>query len=165
MITADAFDATVARAVSPLVRPDLCDPAPYTSPNLALGRPVSASAQENDEYSAARLVDGSDATWWSASNGPPQWFEIDLEEPVTVSRVEILIGFVSPPGPQTHRVRVRSDGEARPGRLVGEVSADARQGDWLIVEFEPEEQVRYVRVDTVAMDGWVIIHEAVVLAE
>lgn len=165
VVTADAHDQAVGRAVSPLVRPDPCDPAPYTSPNLALGRSVRASAEENDEYSAARLVDGSEATWWSAADGPPQWFEIDLEDPASVSRVEILIGFVSPPGPQTHRVRVRGDGEVLPGRLVGEVSADARQGDWLVVEFEPEEGVRYVRVDTVAMDGWVIIHEVVVLAD
>ena len=165
VVTANAHDAAVAQAVSPLVRPDPCDPAPFTSPNLALGRPVVASNEEGPEYSAARAVDGSDATWWSAAEGPPQWIEIDLEDERTVGRVEILIGSVSPPGPQTHRVFVATADEERPGRLVGEVSADARQGDWLAVEFEPVEQARWVRVETVAMDGWVIIHEVVVLTD
>lgn len=165
VVTADAHDAAVARAVSPLVRPDPCDPGPFVSENLALGRPVTASAEENAEYSAARVADGSDATWWSAAEGPPQWIEIDLEDPVSVGRVEILIGHVSPPGPQTHRVRVRSADEAAPGRLVGEVSADARQGDWLSVEFDAVADVRIVRIDVVSMDGWVILHEIRVLAE
>ncbi|MCB1247552.1 MAG: discoidin domain-containing protein, partial [Acidimicrobiia bacterium] len=133
--------------------------------NLARGKPVTASAEESDEYSAANLVDGSDATWWSAAEGPPQWAEIDLETDETVSRVEILIGNVSPPGPQTHRVYLRSAGESGRGTLVGEVSADASQGDWLTVTFDPVPDVRYVRVETVAMDGWVIIHEIRVLAE
>lgn len=164
VVTADAHDAAVARAVSPLVRPDPCDPGPFTSPNLALERPVTASAEEGPDYSAAKVVDGSDATWWSAAAGPPQWIEIDLGAPRTLSRVEILIGHVSPPGPQTHRVRVRSADETAPGRLVGEVSVDARQGDWLTVDVDAAGDVRYVRVETVAADGWVIIHEVRVLA-
>ena len=164
VVTADAHDAAVARAVSPLVRPDPCDPAPFTSENLALERPVTASAEESAEYSARKAVDGSDATWWSAAEGPPQWIEIDLGDPATISRVDVLIGNVSPPGPQTHQVRVRSSNEAGPGRLVGEVSADARQGDWLTIELDAVPDVRHVRVETVAMDGWVIIHEIRVLA-
>jgi F5/8 type C domain len=157
--TADANDAVVASAVSPLVRPDPCAVGPYASENLALDRPVTASAEESAEYGAAMVVDGSDGTWWSAAEGPPQWVEIDLEELQTVGRVEILIGHVSPPGPQTHRVRVRGDGEPSPGTLVGEVTADAKQGDVLTIEFDPVESVRYVRVETVAVDGWVILHE------
>lgn len=164
VVTADAHDATVARAVSPLVRPDPCDPGPFVSENLALDRAVTASAEENDTYAAVNAVDGSDATWWSAAEGPPQWIEIDLGESAAISRVEILIGHVSPPGPQTHRIRVRADGEAAPGKLVGEVSANARQGDWLIVEFDAVSDVRFVRIETVAVDGWVILHEIRVLA-
>jgi hypothetical protein len=165
VVTADSHDGVVAEATSPLVRPDPCDAGPYESENLALGRRVSASAEESDDYSARRVTDGSDATWWSAAAGPPQWVEVDLEEERTVSRVEIRIGHVSPPGPQTHRVYVRSDSGPGPGRLVGEVSADAAQGDWLAVELGTESGVRIVRVETVAMDGWVIIHEVRVLGD
>ncbi|MGA9595522.1 MAG: discoidin domain-containing protein, partial [Acidimicrobiia bacterium] len=164
-VTADSHDAVLARALSPDVRPDACDPGPYASANLALNRPVTASAEENQEYSASRAVDGSDATWWSAAEEPPQWIEIDLGQNTTVGRVEILIGHVSPPGPQTHRVYLRSDGETGQGELAGEVSADASQGDWLTIDFEPVAGIRYVRVETTRMDGWVILHEVQVFAE
>ncbi len=165
VVTGDAHDAVVARAISPLSRPDPCDVGPYESTNLALGRPVSASAEESAEYGAVNVTDGSDATWWSAAAGPPQWIEIDLEENRVVSRVEILIGHVSPTGPQTHRVWVRKDGEPAPGTLVGEVSADVSAGEWLTLEFGPVDAIRTVRVETVSVDGWVILHEIRVLAE
>lgn len=164
VVTADAGDGAVARALSPQVRSDPCDEGPYVSDNLALGRPASASAEEVG-YPASHLTDGSDATWWSAENGPPQWIEIDLESSTRVSRVEILIGHVSPPGPQRHDVYVRGDGETVPGTLVGSLDTDAGQGEWLTVEFMAVEGARYVRVETVAMDGWVILHEVRVLSE
>ena len=163
VITANVNDAAVGRAISPLVRPDPCDLGAYESSNFALGRPVTASAEENEEYGVARLVDGSDATWWSAANGPPQWAEIDLQVDREVSRVEILVGHVSPSGPQTHRVWVRGVDDASPGILAGEVSADASQGDVVTVEFDPIIDVRFVRIETVSMDGWVILHEVWVL--
>jgi hypothetical protein len=164
VITAEAHDAVVGRAVSPRERPDPCDVGPYESLNLALGRPVTASAEEAAEYAAAKVVDGSDATWWSAGSGPPQWIDIDLEEDRTVGRVEILIGHVSAPGPQTHRVWVRGPGDPEPGTPAGEVSVDAAPGDWLTVELEPAAGVRYLRVETTTVDGWVILHEVRVLA-
>ena len=80
-----------------------------------------------------------------------------------MGQVEILIGHVSAPGPQTHRVLVRRATEPEPGTPVGEVSVDAAPGDWLTVEFEPVEGVRYVRVETMSVDGWVILHEVRVL--
>jgi hypothetical protein len=164
VITADAHNAVIARAISPQVRVDPCDVGPYVSSNLALERPVVASAEESEVYGAANVVDGSDATWWSAAQDPPQWVEIDLEDGRTVGRVEILIGHVSPPGPQTHRVFVRGVGEPGPGTLVGTAEADAEQGDVLTVVFDPVDDVRIVRVETVAVDGWVILHEIRVLA-
>lgn len=163
VITADAHDAEIARAVSPSVRPDPCDVGEFASDDLALGRPATASATESNEYRASNVTDGSDATWWSAADGPPQWVEVDLEAPQTVDRVEILIGHVSAPGPQTHRVYVRGGDAEAPGTLVGEVSADAHHGDWLVVGFDPVSDVRYVRVETVAVDGWVILHEVRIL--
>ena len=157
-------DAAIARAGSPEVRPDPCVVGPYASENLALERPVTASLEESEEYGAAQVADGSDATWWSAAEGPPQWVEIDLGADMAVGRVEISIGFVSPDGPQTHQVSVGSSADGGAGTLVAELAADARQGDVLVAEFEPRPDVRYVRVDTVAVDGWVILHEIRVLA-
>lgn len=157
--TVEISDAAIGRAISPLTRPDPCDPGPYESKNYALERPVTVSAEENDEYGRRNLVDGSASTWWSAAEGPPQWAEVDLEEDRELARVEILIGNVSPPGPQTHRIYLRGAGESAPGTLAGQVTADADQGDVLVVEFDPVPDVRYVRLETISMDGWVIIHE------
>ncbi len=168
VFTVNSGDDEIAVALSPQTRPDPCDVGPYVSPNLALNRPATASLEElgeTEDYLAANAVDGSEATWWTAPDGPPQWIEIDLEEPRTVGRVEILIGTVSPTGPQTHQVYVRSADEPAPGRLVGEVSADATRGQVLVVELEPApDDVRFVRVQTVQMDGWVILHEVAVYA-
>ena len=44
-----------------------------------------------------------------------------------------------------------------------EVSADAVEGDVLVAGFTSVPDVRYVRIETVAMDGWVILHEIRVL--
>ncbi|MFQ5555779.1 MAG: discoidin domain-containing protein [Acidimicrobiia bacterium] len=164
VIPVNLDDAAIARALTTTVRPDPCDVGPYASANFALERPVTASAEENAEYSAVRVVDGSASTWWSAADGPPQWVEIDLEGDRSVSRVEILIGHVSPPGLQTHRVRLRSAGDPAPGFVAGEVTADVPQGTVLTVEFDTVPDVRFVRVETLAADGWVILHEIEVFA-
>jgi len=110
-------------------------------------RPATASVEESAEYAAVKAVDGSQATWWSAAEGPPQWIEIDLEEDRVVGRVEVLIGDVSPPG-----------------TLVGEVTVDAAHGYVVVFDFEPVPGVRVVRVETTAVDGWVILHEIEVYA-
>ncbi|MCZ7533742.1 MAG: discoidin domain-containing protein [Acidimicrobiia bacterium] len=165
VIPVDVDDAAIARAISPAVRPDPCDVGPFESSNLALGRPTTASAQESDTYGSNKVTDGSDATWWSAGAGPPQWVEIDLEEGRTVGRVEILIGHVSPPGPQTHRVYLRGPDQSGKGELAGEIQANAAQGDVLTITFEPATDIRYVRVETTRMDGWVILHEIRVFAD
>ncbi len=164
VITVNSGEGEFATAMSPTVRPDPCDPGSYVSPNLALNRPVTASQEElgsNDEYTARSVNDGSIRTWWSAADGAPQWVEIDLENEQLLGRVEIHIGHVTPPGLQTHRVLVRADDEPAPGRLVGEATGDVRDGDILTVELDAAAigPVRYVRVDTVDIDGWVIIHD------
>jgi hypothetical protein len=165
VITADVHQRAVAAAVSPLTRPDPCDAGPYVSSNLALGRAVTASAEESPEYDASHVVDGSDATWWSAAQGPPQWVEIDLDGPQTVGAVDILIGYVSPPGPQTHRVLIRTADNPDHLTVANEISVDAEQGEWISIELpEAIGDVTAVRVETVSTEGWVIVHEVVITA-
>lgn len=156
----------INRALSPHTRPDACDVGDYESANLAEGRPVTASAEEpdNPQYGAVRAVDGSDGTWWSAGAGSPQWIEVDLEGERTVGRVEILIGSVSPPGPQRHRLLVRrASGESE---VVWEFDGAADHGDVLsFVPDMPLSGVRAVRLESLEVDGWVIIHELRVFGE
>ncbi len=160
VITANSGDGEIARALSPSVRPDPCEPGSYVSANLALGRPVTASREESDEYGAARVNDGSIETWWSAADGAPQWVEIDLESEKPIGWVDIEIGHVTPPGLQTHRVYVRAEGEEAPGRLIGDATGSVVDGDVLSLAVPTDVgPVRYVRLETVDIDGWVIIHD------
>ena len=150
-------------APSPDVRPDPCDAGDYVTANLALDRPVTASQEESEEYGARWVNDGSIRTWWSAADGAPQWVDIDLESDQVVGRIDVKIGDVTPRDAQTHRVYVRAADEAATGRLVGEMSGDVRDRDILSLDVDAAfDPVRYVRVETVDIDGWVIVHDIAV---
>ncbi len=158
--TADVDDATIARAVSPNLRPDPCAVGPFLNLNLALDKPATASAEESEEFAAKWATDGSIGTSWSAAAGPPQWIEIDLEETTAVQRFEIVLGGASEPAAQRHRIYVRDAQEPAPGRLVGEISTTARNEDRLVLELdEAVSGVRYARIETLQWDSWVIFNE------
>lgn len=64
-------------------------PAP-ASANLALGRPVVASSQENAAMAAANAVDGSATTRWSSEFSDDQWIAVDLGAPRALSSVTLV---------------------------------------------------------------------------
>jgi glucose/arabinose dehydrogenase len=54
---------------------------------LSQGRPATASSVENAGTPASAAVDGSAGTRWSSAFSDPQWLQVDLGSPATVSRV------------------------------------------------------------------------------
>ncbi|GAA4916716.1 hypothetical protein HD597_005576 [Nonomuraea thailandensis] len=62
-------------------------PARAADPLLSQGRPATASSSEGAAWSAAAAVDGDTGTRWSSSSGDPQWLQVDLGAPATISRV------------------------------------------------------------------------------
>ena len=56
------------------------------APNLALRKTVTVSSGSN----SGRVNDDDESTRWSASNRDGEWIYIDLGEPMTVSRLEVL---------------------------------------------------------------------------
>ncbi len=155
----DADEAAIARALSPIERPDPCDPGDYRSSNLALGRPATASAVESDEYGAANVSDGSLGTWWSAGAGPPQWVDIDLGEPRTVAAIRVLGGPVAAGGEHVYRVVVGGPALGD-GTVVGELRGEIGSGEDLTLVLDPPvADVTSVRLEAVSVDGWVIVHE------
>jgi hypothetical protein len=60
--------------------------APATT-NKALNRPVTASSTEAASLAASYAVDGSATTRWSSQFADPQWIQVDLGSPMSVSRV------------------------------------------------------------------------------
>ncbi|MFC0403373.1 discoidin domain-containing protein [Paraburkholderia rhizosphaerae] len=59
------------------------------SADLALGKTVTASGVESDNFLASQAVDGNQGTRWSSAFTDPQTLEVDLGSPQTVDRVVI----------------------------------------------------------------------------
>src|SRR5262245_54743769 len=67
-------------ALSPL--PSAAAPSP-----LSQGKPATASTVENAGTPASAAVDGNAGTRWSSAFSDPQWIQVDLGAPATVSQV------------------------------------------------------------------------------
>lgn len=76
----DNLGATASDEVNVIVNP---------SNNLALGKSVVTSSNENSGLTGAKAVDGNTTTRWSSLFSDPQWMYIDLGSNVNVNRVKI----------------------------------------------------------------------------
>jgi hypothetical protein len=77
--------------------------------NLALGRPVTASASEGPPWSAGRAVDGDRQTRWGSGWSDPQWLTVDLGAQWRIS--EIVLRWEHAHA-VAYRVEVSADGRA-----------------------------------------------------
>jgi beta-glucosidase len=59
-------------------------------PDVALGRPATASSTESSLYPAANAVDGNPSTRWSSQFTDPQWIQVDLGSVQTIDRVHLV---------------------------------------------------------------------------
>ena len=115
--------------------------------------PKAATASKSEEPGGdpIRAIDGSIATRWSAGSRMPQWIQIDLGEPTTVS-VVLLNVSQSPVGPTTHQIY----GGPSPSnlKLLGTLDADTHDDQWLELPVTGSD-VRYLRVLTIKSPSWV----------
>ena len=58
--------------------------------NIALGKPATASSEENAGTAATLAVDGNAVTRWSSIHEDPQWIEVDLEGVYNISQVVLV---------------------------------------------------------------------------
>jgi fibronectin type 3 domain-containing protein len=79
--------ATNAAGTSPASAEVHATPSATASILLSQNRPATASSLENAGLAASNAVDGNTATRWSSSFSDPQWLQVDLGAPHTVSRV------------------------------------------------------------------------------
>ena len=96
-------DGYLLDALAPVNQPDPCRPT-LRDPNVARGRPASAS-QTLAGSDPAAAVDGNRETSWVSGSHPPQWLEIDLGGPVTIDGLHLLVDQ-DPPGPTVHIIEV-----------------------------------------------------------
>ncbi len=145
--------------LGPLLRPDPCAPVPGAG-NLALGKPVTASAELTP---ATRAVDGLMANSWSSGNYPPQWIEIDLGAPYSIARFRLFV-TQTPDGSTTHVIQTRATtlDPWTDQYTFSDLTADNQVLNW--VPPSPLTNVRYVRVMTTAGVSWVAWKEIEVFA-
>src|SRR4029079_19749257 len=53
------------------------------------GRPATASSTENATFPASAAFDGNAGTRWSSAFSDPQWIQVDLGAPATISQVNL----------------------------------------------------------------------------
>jgi hypothetical protein len=114
---------------------------------------VGASSEGAGPASAA--IDGDPVTAWHAAFGVPQWIEIALDKPSTVTEVLALIAQ-SESGVSRHMIQVaQGDGVLH---LLGIV--DRQTGDYDLIRFNPAtpmenvERIRIETLDSPSNAGW-----------
>jgi F5/8 type C domain/Cellulase (glycosyl hydrolase family 5) len=147
-----APNATPAPSTSPGATALVVEAPPKGDVNLALHKPVTAShslAGNPPELA----VDGDQSNWWGAGAGPPQWIEIDLGAPSTITSLR-LVPSQSPGGATVHRVFGR--GPTTDLHLLHEFSGITRDGQ--AITFSPPEPwagIQFIRIETVETPSWV----------
>jgi hypothetical protein len=153
-------DGHLMRSLSPDSQPDACQTTILRGDSLALGKPVTASA-EREEYPAAWAVDGSPARWNSGQDAP-QWIEIDLGGQYPIGLIRLTIDQW-PDGDTLHQVwAAGDDGEMR---LLTEFSGWTTSGQ--VLEWVPPELlsgIRFLRIVTTLSPSWVGWQEIEVIA-
>ncbi len=125
---------------------------PATGPNLALGAGVTASASLA-ESPPEMAVDGDSETLWNSGASPPQWIEIDLGAPQTITHIRLAVSQF-PEGQTAHRVWGR--GPEGDYVLLGELSGATNDGDVLELASETGwENIQYLKIETVKSPSWV----------
>ena len=153
-------DGAIAAALSPAAFPDPCTPPLPATGNLAYEQPATASMfEDTDEFTAPprNAVDGSEATWWTAPAGGPQWIEIDLGAPSSVDRLR-MITELGADTPLAVDVELLDAGRAVVAEHRFETTEPVPR---LVLEHTfpaPVGGVRFVRATTFR-DAWIIWHE------
>ncbi|MEV8627311.1 CARDB domain-containing protein [Streptomyces sp. NPDC051079] len=128
--------------------------ATAADPDLALGRPVTASGTLGG-YPAAHLTDGSQATYWEGPAGAfPQWAQVDLGAAVRVDRVVLKLPTGWEARDQNLAVLGSTDGSAfttLAGARARRFDPAAANAVTLTLDGG---QVRYLRVHISANTGW-----------
>lgn len=137
--------------LSPAHQPDPCVPT-LLDGNVVGGRPARAS-QTLGGSSPSLAVDGLAETSWVAGTDAPQWIEIELDGPTTITGVALTVDQ-DPTGATVHAIEVvDSAGDRTEVHRFEQVTAFA---DRLETTFsEPIAAVTAVRVTTLVSPSWV----------
>jgi hypothetical protein len=123
-------------------------------PDLAIGK-TATSSSVGDVYTANRLNDGNQATYWeSANNAFPQWAQVDLG---TATRVDLVV-LKLPTGWEARTETIALQGSTD-GTSFSTLSAaatrafDPATGNIVTISFTAA-TTRYLRANITANTGW-----------
>ncbi|MEW2545434.1 discoidin domain-containing protein [Streptomyces sp. NPDC047002] len=128
--------------------------AAAATPDLALGKPMTASGF-NDVYPASNANDGNQSTYWESKNNAfPQWLQTDLGSSVAVNSVVLKLPADWPARSQTLRVQGSTDGSSFSDIAASKSYAfSPASGNTVTVSFNST-TTRYVRAAFTANSGW-----------
>ncbi len=114
--------------------------APWSPPNLALGKTVKASSVEGTEVAAKYAVDGDFETRWASSGSNNQWLMIDLGEKLEFDQITL---YWETAYSNRYRIEVSSTGTADADFTV--IKQVKGAGGQETLDFDPV-SARYVRI-------------------
>jgi RHS repeat-associated protein len=121
-------------------------------------RPISATA--SNSYQGAppsQAMDGSLGTMWNSGGFAPQWIQLDLGQPSTISQIRLNVAQL-PNGQTTHEIYGGTDPQAL--TLMRTISGATQDGQWLEPTFSPAvSNIRYLQIRTTASPSWVAWNE------
>jgi len=111
---------------------------------------IAAATASGGTETAAFVFDHDLLTGWNSGGFAPGWIQLDLGQPIALTRVRLLT-MQSPPGPTSHQIL----GGLTPDSLalLGTLDGDTADAQWL--ELQVKGQVRYLRVVTLKSPSWV----------
>ena len=116
---------------------------PRVDRDLAVWRPASADAFEPTNP-PARAFDGRSDDWWNSGGSPSHWVEVDLQRPVDITRVSLVLPELPTGGAFILLGRTATDDAYRLLRVFKGPTADLEQIDYS--PRRPWHGIRYVRL-------------------
>jgi F5/8 type C domain len=135
--------------------PTTTTPPPPPNPDLAQGKPVSASGY-TQVYVPSNAVDGNTSTYWeSTDNAFPQWFQVDLGAATSISRLVMDLPPVSAWGTRTQTITIQrsTDGTTYTTLVPSAGYTFNSPANTVTVTF-PAATVRYLKLTFTANTGW-----------
>jgi hypothetical protein len=151
-----AANPTIGGMLSPLNRPNACQPGEYPGRNIAFSASATASSSAAGNPPSL-AVDGAFNTQWVSGGKAPQWLEIDLGAPSSIAGFRLTVSQ-NPAGATVHNLLGRAPGGAY--QLLYTFTGNTTGGDVLTYTPPvPLTGIEFIRVETVQSPTTVAWHE------
>ncbi|KAA2266558.1 glycosyl hydrolase [Solihabitans fulvus] len=133
---------------------DTADVPAAASPNLALGRPATASSHTQD-YVPGNVTDGNQASYWESTNNVfPQWLQVDLGSSAGVNKLVLKLPTVNW-GPRTETLSIQGSVDNTNFATILASAGYAFDGSANTVAINvTTTTARYLRLNFTANTGW-----------